>query len=215
MAQRICENCGSRFEVTRGRERVCVTCRTKYCETCGKAFTARGDKLEQRFCSKPCIRYELVDWRERFLPKVRRGPGCWEWQGKRGRHGYGRFKINYKEHFAHRLAYEIEFGQIPPGMGVLHHCDNPPCCNPAHLFAGTPADNVADMMEKRRDIAGRLKARRPGVRHHNARLSEDDVREIRAQRKKGRICREIAEEFGVTREAVQSIVDFRSWKHIE
>lgn len=216
MAERICEKCGQSFQGRNRNSYVCIPCRTVKCETCGLSFEVRQDKaLSQRFCSKKCRRRDLVDWKLRFLPKVERGSSCWEWQGKRDRNGYGRFKIEYKEHFAHRLAYEIEFGEIPEGLRVLHRCDNPPCCNPAHLFAGTQADNVADMISKQRDLEGREKARRQGERHHKAQLSEDDVRAIRTQRGQGRICREIAEDFGVTREAVQSIVDRRKWRHIQ
>lgn len=214
MTWQVCANCGADFDRIRGRTQICKSCRTVECETCGTPFQTRGDNLERRFCSKRCIRHDLVNWKSRFLPKIQRDFECWEWQGKRGRHGYGRFKIKGKEYFAHRLAYELEYGPVPEGMGVLHHCDNPPCCNPSHLFIGTQADNVSDMMNKERDLEGREKAKRLGEQHHKARLTEVDVRAIREQRANGRICREIAADFGVTREAVQSIVDRRSWKHI-
>ena len=72
---------------------------------------------------------------------------CWEWRGLRDKHGYGR-KGPYKT--THRLAWEWANGPVPAGMCVLHRCDNPPCCNPDHLFLGTQADNLADMVAKGR-----------------------------------------------------------------
>lgn len=72
---------------------------------------------------------------------------CWEWRGYRTIKGYG--SIGAGE-FAHRVAYELLVGPIPPKLYVLHHCDNPPCVNPSHLFLGTIADNNRDMVEKGR-----------------------------------------------------------------
>jgi len=74
-----------------------------------------------------------------------------EWSGSRGRDGYGSIHVGPQTILTHRLAWELAHGPIPDGLCVLHHCDNPPCCNPAHLWLGTPADNAAD-----RDAKGRL-----------------------------------------------------------
>lgn len=88
------------------------------------------------------------DWRERYrqrlLAKVRIAPsGCWEWLGARDPRGYGRFQAEGHKR-AHRAAWALFRGPIPAGLLVCHHCDNPPCCNPDHLFVGTMSDNIRD-----------------------------------------------------------------------
>jgi hypothetical protein len=75
---------------------------------------------------------------------------CWPWTGRCDTFGYGRIGIERKEHPAHRVAYELTRGPIPDGICVLHHCDHPACCNPAHLFLGTKKDNTQDMIAKGR-----------------------------------------------------------------
>lgn len=99
----------------------------------------------------------------RFWPKVdvRTPDECWEWKACRNTHGYGRVsgkKIGGKKHRlgAHRVAWMLANGADSTwGLHVLHKCDNPPCCNPDHLFLGTQADNMADMTAKGRDAAAR------------------------------------------------------------
>lgn len=96
----------------------------------------------------------------RFWPRLDYGDGpegCWPWTGARLDSGYGRVMIKRElpEALAHRLAWVLHHHADPDqGMAVLHRCDNPPCCNPAHLFLGTDADNVADMMNKGRARPG-------------------------------------------------------------
>lgn len=89
-----------------------------------------------------------------FWAQVHKSGDCWEWKGKRYPSGYGR----HSKFYAHRVAYELVHGPIPAGMFVCHRCDNPPCCNPAHLFLGTPEDNAKDRERKGR---GGAKKREP------------------------------------------------------
>lgn len=92
---------------------------------------------------------------QRFWSKVDRSGGpdaCWNWIGYINKHGYGSVKWRGKCCLAHRTAYEIANGPIPEGKCVLHKCDNPPCCNPAHLFAGTKQENAQDAISKGRFV---------------------------------------------------------------
>ena len=160
---------------------------------------------------------------DRYLAKVDKSGGpdaCWPWTGSRDK-GYGQIHAGPQPGVArnsrkplktHRFAYELEFGPIPDGMSVLHRCDNPPCCNPKHLFIGTQADNMHDMDEKLR----RITPDRKGARHGMARLTEDDVRDIRRRYSTGTVTQAaLACHFRVTQAQISSVVLRKSWSHIE
>lgn len=150
----------------------------------------------------------------RFLQKVRRGGDdeCWLWAGFRNKGGYGKLGGRRREkHFAHRVAWETWVGLIPGGVCVLHHCDNPPCCNPKHLFIGSQADNMKDMAKKGRRLGlGGL----PGVTNPNAKLTEQEVAAVRGLLLEGKLThREIGVMLGVSRAAISHISCGNTWKH--
>lgn len=155
----------------------------------------------------------------RFWLKVdRRGDDeCWPWTAYRSKKGYGHIKVGGKRGSviaAHRVAYELKLGDIPPGMLVCHSCDNPPCCNPAHLWVGTNDDNMADMARKGRARAGRQpndEERARGVGNGNAKLTDADVLSIRRD---GRTQEAIARDYGVDRTLVGYIQRRKIWTHI-
>lgn len=90
------------------------------------------------------------DVRERLLAMREVQGDCWVWTGSPDRWGYGQMRHGGRKVGVHRLAYEVFVGPIPPGMVVMHLCDNPPCFKPEHLRVGTQRDNVIDMIDKGR-----------------------------------------------------------------
>lgn len=134
--------------------------------------------------------------------------GCWEWVGRLNRHGYGVFSVAKRATLAHRVSIELRGTKIPPGLCVLHKCDNRKCVNPIHLMIGTQAENVADMMKKRRNVSVPL----IGERNPQAKLKADQVTEIKRLHSAGvRACL-IAAEFGISQSTVSMIVNGKRWK---
>ncbi len=144
----------------------------------------------------------------RFWEKIdRRGPdNCWEWQAARHQRGYGLFKLNGLMYRAHRVAFAVTNGDT--NLLVCHTCDNPPCCNPNHLYAGTAYDNHCDCLNRGRD------ADRRGEKSGNVKLTESDVCEIRRLYTDGWLQCKIAEEYGISRQHVSRICRGKRWKHI-
>lgn len=133
-------------------------------------------------------------------------PGdCWLWRGNVNRGGYGWFRAEGKMFTAHRLAYFVRHGDCPEGLNVLHRCDVRRCVNPDHLFAGTQAKNLADMVAK-----GRA-ARQQGELHGHHVLTEVDVREIFVA---SGTHASIGARYGVTASAVWDIKHRKKWKHL-
>ena len=141
---------------------------------------------------------------ERLYKRLQPGPnGCLEWQGYRFPDGYGQIRGNYPYRLerTHRVAWEAAFGPIPDGKCVLHHCDNPPCCNSEHLFLGTRGDNAADMVAKGRNAKGE--------KNGQAKLTQALAVAIRMDT---RSQRGIAAAYGVGRGTIRAVLCGRTWK---
>ncbi|KKN92327.1 hypothetical protein LCGC14_0208180 [marine sediment metagenome] len=143
------------------------------------------------------------DWK-RFWNKVQKGSGCWEWQAYYNPNGYGTFWLKDRKHQAHRVSYAMSY-DIPEGLCVLHTCDNPPCVRPSHLFLGTQADNMTDMVNKGR--------RRParGIRSGRAKLTETQVKAIRCDPRSQRV---MAKDYRVSHGVIGRIKQRKTWKHV-
>lgn len=147
-----------------------------------------------------------------FWSRVDRTGGplaCWLWQGLTGDKGHGRVRWAGRQTSTHRLAWELARGPIPAGLCVLHRCDVPACCNPTHLFLGTRGDNNRD-----RDTKGRT-ARQAGSAHGQAKLTEDQVREMRALRLVGWSLARLAARYDVNWRTISLIVNHKAWLHID
>ena len=154
------------------------------------------------------IEMTLAD-QERFESKIDRSSSCHIWKAGKDKDGYGSVSIRGKNLGSHRVSFLIHHGEIPDGMQVLHRCDNPSCVNPGHLFLGTAKDNMVDREEKKR--GGQLSGSRQGL----SKLTEEDVREIRARYSFGKIGYiKLGKEFGVSHSNIVSIVNRETWKHV-
>ena len=153
-----------------------------------------------------------MDIHERFWSKVNVGQcwECWDWMASTDHGGYGRFGLDGRTSAAHRIAWQLVEGDLPDGMRVCHHCDNPGCCNPEHLFVGTDLDNARDRDKKGRGNPGWI----AGEGHPNAKLTEDDVRFIRKLFDDGANRKDIATFFGVSGSTIDIIGARKTWKHV-
>jgi hypothetical protein len=137
--------------------------------------------------------------------------GCWLWTKSTTR-GYGELHYKGTTRKAHRVAWELTYGDIPKGMVVCHRCDNPRCINPDHLFIGTQADNIKDCIEK-----GRARHISPrGESNPRAVLTEQQVIDARRRYRQGGVFyKELAAEYGVGFYAIAQAVKGKSWAWLE
>ena len=148
---------------------------------------------------------------ERFFGRIniQGDDDCWLWEGAKCKDDYGQIRINHKDKRVHRLMWEMVNGPIPDGYFICHHCDNPPCVNPKHLFLATPKQNSQDCVSKNRfkSNIGELNPR--------AKLTLEQVEEIRElyKRKKPTLI-SLAEIYKVSIQCIFRIVNYISWKSI-
>jgi hypothetical protein len=142
---------------------------------------------------------------ERYLARVIKRDGCWDWSAATTKAGYGLFNAKRKTYYAHRVSYEMHCGEVPEGLHVLHECDNPRCSNPEHLFVGTPADNMRDRGQKGRAAAGE--------RHGQSKLSADQVAKIRSTA--GVTNLELAHVYNMSPGQISLIRSGKRWRHVQ
>ncbi len=142
--------------------------------------------------------------------------GCFEWRGACNEHGYGvlgrgrRGQGNIK---AHRLAYELFHAvELSSSICVCHRCDNPRCVNPQHLFLGTQQENLSDMFQKGRNASPPLLS---GDRNPKAKLDDASVHRVFALRARGFTTYRIADDLGVSRPAICSVLKKKTWRHVD
>lgn len=160
-------------------------------------------KFDRRFNRLP-IAIRL----DRRLDKSGGMEACWPWLGGTNGNGYGVIGAGGDSKitgmlYVHRVAWELEYGPLPDGMHVCHRCDNRPCCNPLHLFPGTPKINAEDRTAKDRGTYG---TRQPG-----AKLTDEIVARIRASSNNQY---DLAQELGVSQSLISVVRNRKVWRHI-
>lgn len=152
---------------------------------------------------------------ERFLSKVCKTPGCWNWQGSTIPDGYGQLQVCGRGVLAHRLSYELFIGPIINSLHVLHSCDNRLCVRPSHLRLGTNRENIQDAFDRGRRQKGQGLV--PTTFHNGVHhvLTPEDVRAIRESYKNGDSYRELAQRYGVTIVTISHVVRRVTWRSVE
>ena len=195
---------------------------TKKCPICGATITRKRGYKHGRdngwapwpdTCSRECgQRLRRGDPAERFWSNVdRKGPDdCWPWKLGQDNGGYGWMGWRGELARAHRVAWALTHNDgVMPTAKVLHSCDNRPCCNPAHLRTGTQAENMADMKER-----GGRKGVLTGAENGRAKITAEDVQEIRSRLRNGDVQQSIANDYGLEQTTISSIKRGIIWSHL-
>lgn len=154
--------------------------------------------------------YRPLTLEERFWSKVAKagGDACWEWLGKIHDHGYGLFTVKQRHLRAHRVAWEMEHGPIPPGHIVRHRCDNRSCVRVDHLLLGTHGQNADDAISRKR------LPRKLGEQVSSAKLNPEKVRWIRNQHANGVAKATMARTLNVSTTTIASVIAGTTWSHV-
>lgn len=198
-------------------ERVCLTCNSKFF-VWPSQVKDKGGFYCNRKCKTVGMRKQFsIPIEDRFWKHVDKGNGtmreCWLWTGATdGRWGYGHVIVNGVQRKAQRVSYELMVGPVPDGMCVLHDCptgDDPRCVNPSHLWLGTKGDNNRD-----REAKGRGRQCK-GENNGRSKLTEDQVREIRAKYATGNYTfLALAPEYGVSNVAIRLVCRRITYTHV-
>lgn len=186
------------------------------CRICQREFWLTPCEIEHgggEFCNKACWkqRYGTIDERLEANKVIDPETGCWLWTGYRNNTGYGLTRLpNGINTLVTRLSAQKYLGlDIDSDVCVLHKCDNPQCFNPEHLFLGSHADNVQDMMSKGRNVS------HSGQKNGAAKLTDEQVKEIRAYCKEHKKSQAyMAKVHGVHPSLIKRILDRTAWKHV-
>lgn len=166
----------------------------------------------------PKTRWPVEEAQAYVRARVRDDGTCWIWTKALDRTGRGQASVPKRYHDrsgwrrvpmqAHKLSFLAFRGDVPEGFYVCHTCDRPACVNPEHLWIGTPTENMQDMLEKGRGVFVR------GERHGRAKLTERDVREIRARHARGETRRALCAAFGVAQTTMRALLLRETWVHV-
>lgn len=141
----------------------------------------------------------------KFWKYVEKTNYCWNWKGGVNTQGYGKMRLSDKIFSSHRLSYIIHNGKIPKGKHILHHCDNPICVNPKHLYTGTHQQNMKDRTKRNNYNKGQ--------NNWGSNLTWEVVGIIRELNDRPDLTQKVlAEEFLVSQNTISSIVNYKSWK---
>jgi len=139
---------------------------------------------------------------------------CTLWWGGCDKDGYGTIKHEGRTLRAHRVAFEIAKGPVPPGLVVMHSCDNPQCVNTKHLSAGTIRDNNRDMMRKGRNRAVKGSKKQRGILNARSKITSLQAVRIRVRASQGESQEKLAKEYGVSQTTISKIIRRELWRHV-